>query len=272
MQNFHLPPTGYGPGSQPEAEDGKELEYMQLPQDMRTYTAHLPEVEHAPKGALDLLAQLADAADRVAQGGAAERFDLSTLDAASRRVLAETLGEGEVAVKVRGIPALRVQESVFAGVWVLSAVGVDAVEVAQVPSDALTRAHEPVRPGTGDKPGAGVVNAPSLLAELTEQSANPQAPLHVINLSLLPHTEEDLAWLEARLGEGSVDILSRGYGNCRIRATALPRTWHVQFYNSTDQLILDTYEITPMPEVVLAAREDLSDSAERIREVAEAIR
>jgi hydrogenase-1 operon protein HyaF len=46
----------------------------------------------------------------------------------------------------------------------------------------------------------------------------------------------------------------------------------VQFFNSMDSLILDTFEVTDMPEVVLAAPEDLADSAERIREVLEAIR
>lgn len=271
MQNFHLPPTGYGPGSQ-TSEDGAELEYMSMPQDMRTYTTHLPEVDHAPAAALALLTTLADAADRVAAGGRAERYDLSKMDPEARKIIAETLGEGEVAMKVRGIPAIRVQESVFAGVWSLTGSGVDAVEVGQVPDMAITRAFEPFKRPTDDKPGAGVVNAPALLSELHDHSANPGVDLHVINLSLLPHTEEDLAWLSARLGEGSVDILSRGYGNCRITAQALPRCWHVQFYNSTDQLILDTYEITAMPEVVLAAREDLSDSAERLREVVEAIR
>lgn len=51
----------------------------------------------------------------------------------------------------------------------------------------------------------GVINAPSLLAELTDKSSgyDPRAPLHVINLSLLPHTEEDLLWLDAALGEGA---------------------------------------------------------------------
>ena len=39
-----------------------------------------------------------------------------------------------------------------------------------------------------------------------------------------------------------------------------------------DTLILDTFEVTSMPEVALAAREDLEDSAARIREVLEAIR
>ena len=271
MQNFHMPPTGYGPGSQ-TSEEGEELEYLPMPQDMRTYSAHLPEVEEAPAAALAMLDALAAACDRVAAGGAPEQFDLSTMEGPARAVMAETLGEGEVAMKIRGIPAIRVQESVFAGVWSLTGVGVDLVEVAQVPAAAIDRAAEPYRPATGDTPGPGVVNAPALLVELQDHAANREAAHHVINLSLLPHTEEDLAWLAARLGEGSVDILSRGYGNCRVTATALPRCWHVQFYNSTDQLILDTYEITPMPEVAQAAGEDLSDSAERLREVREAIR
>ena len=47
MQNFHMPPTGYGPGSQTE-EGGEELEYMSMPQDMRTYSARLPDIDAAP--------------------------------------------------------------------------------------------------------------------------------------------------------------------------------------------------------------------------------
>jgi hydrogenase-1 operon protein HyaF len=95
---------------------------------------------------------------------------------------------------------------------------------------------------------------------------------HIINLSLLPHTPEDLTWLDEALGEGAVTILSRGYGNCRITATGQAQVWKVQFYNSMDTLILDTYEVTEMPEVALAAAEDLADSATRIRDVIEAIR
>jgi hydrogenase-1 operon protein HyaF len=93
----------------------------------------------------------------------------------------------------------------------------------------------------------------------------------VVNLSLLPHTPEDLAWLDAALGLGSAEVLSRGYGNCRIVATALPNVWRVQFFNSMDTLILDTFEVTEMPEAALAAAEDLADSARRLRDVLEAI-
>ena len=108
--------------------------------------------------------------------------------------------------------------------------------------------------------------------ELEDKSAthDGDAP-HVVNLTLLPHTEEDLAWLDTALGLGSVDILSRGYGNCRVTATALHNVWRVQFFNSMDTLILDTFEVTPLPEVALAAPEDLTDSAERVAEVLGAI-
>ena len=95
---------------------------------------------------------------------------------------------------------------------------------------------------------------------------------HVINLSLLPHTPEDLLWLDEALGLGAVTVLSRGYGNCRVTATAQAHVWKVQFFNSMDTLILDTFEVTEMPEVALAADEDLRDSATRIRDVIEAIR
>jgi hydrogenase-1 operon protein HyaF len=88
----------------------------------------------------------------------------------------------------------------------------------------------------------------------------------VINLTLLPVTPEDLDHLALALGEGPVSILSRGYGNCRIRATAVPGAWWVQYFNSMDQIILNTIEVVSIPEVALAAREDYEDSAERLAE------
>jgi len=274
VSNFHLPPQGFGPGSQ---GTGEELDFMPLPSGMRTYAPHVPEVEGAaPAEVLELLAMIADACDLTAADGQARSLDLGRLAPAARAILADTLGHGEVSMKLRGVPAVAVQESVFAGVWVLAGEGVDRVEVAPCPALAVRRAHVPHRPalGAGAFRGAQVVNAPALLAELQDKSRQhqPGAAVHVINLSLLPHTEEDLIWLAEATGEGAVTILSRGYGNCRVTATALPHVWRVQFYNSTDALILDTYEVTDLPEVVIAAPEDLTDSGERIREVMEAIR
>ncbi|EEW24948.1 hydrogenase expression/formation protein [Rhodobacter ferrooxidans] len=272
---FHLPPTGFGPGSQ-TLED--ELAFMPLPSGMRTYEAHLPEVGDltAVEPALKTLADIAAACAICAETGQTADFDLTGLSAECRKLLAETLGQGEVAMKLRGKPAVMVQESVFAGVWALAGAGVDRVEVAPVPGLSISRAFTPHRPalGVAVPQGPGVVNAPSILAELLDKSASWAAgdDPYVINLTLLPHTEEDLIWLDTALGEGAVTILSRGYGNCRITATGQRQVWRVQYYNSTDALILDTFEVTAMPEVALAAREDLEDSAGRIREVLEAIR
>ncbi|MFN7166592.1 MAG: hydrogenase expression/formation protein [Pannonibacter sp.] len=272
---FFLPPVGFGPGSQPVEDE--ELAYLALPSGMRTYSPHLPQVDDASQvtPALKTLADIAEACAACAATGQHAEFDLSGMDAASRALMAETLGQGEVSMKLRGIPALMVQESVFAGVWMLAGVGVDRVEVGSVPELAVARAHQgaPAPLLSAPRP-AGTVNAPALIAELVEHSASfrPGQEPHVINLSLLPHTEADLDWLAAAMGQGAVTVLSRGYGNCRVTACALPQVWRVQFYNSMDSLILDTYEVTTMPEVVIAAPEDLADSGGRILEVLEAIR
>lgn len=278
VSNFHLPPTGYGPGSQPTDEDGQELQYIALPQDMRSYSAHVPDIERVDGlgPALDLFKQIADATTRCGETGEGATFDLTGFDAANRRLIAETMGQGEVSVKMEGIPAIAAQESVFAGIWVLSGHGIDRIEVGPVPAQSLDRAFAVKVPAPGlkaPKP-AGVVNAPALIVELLDKSAQftKGDEVHVVNLTLLPHTEPDLVWMEAAMGRGSVTILSRGYGNCRITATALPHVWRVQFFNSMDTLILDTFEVTEMPEVALAAPEDLVDSGARLIEVLEAIR
>jgi len=46
-------------------------------------------------------------------------------------------------------------------------------------------------------------------------------PAHVINLTLLPMSMQDIAFLDHHLGTGRVLILSRGYGNCRITNTKM---------------------------------------------------
>jgi len=268
---FTLPPTGFGPGSQPDP-DG-ELQYMTMPSGMRTYSPHIPEAGDiaALTEALALLAEMAAACEVVAQGAPPVSLDLAALSPAARRVMADALGQGEVSMKLRGLPAVMVQESVFAGVWMLLAADMDMVEIAPVPVLARTRAHLPHSPAVGvlARRVAGLANAPAILAELVDKSRQYQTGqmAHVVNLSLLPHTPEDLDWLAEALGEGAVTILSRGYGNCRVTACAQPHVWKVQFYNSMDTLILDTYEVCDMPEVALAAAEDLADSAIRIREV-----
>jgi len=117
--------------------------------------------------------------------------------------------------------------------------------------------------------GENLMNAPAIATELADKLASyqPGAQAHVVNLSLLPLTEEDLAYLDRRLGQGTVTILSRGYGNCRISSTAVKNAWRVRYFNSREVVILDTVEVVDVPAVACAAKEDLEDSAQRLGEI-----
>lgn len=276
LNNFQNPPFGFGPGSQPDPADGETLEYMALPGAMRTFAAHLPDVEDkaALQPALTLIGKLADACTN---GGGT--FDLSGFDVANRDLVEETLGKGEVSADVfdrtTGEVKTRIEESVFAGVWKVTGDGPDRIEVTAMPDIAIKSAFLAIEPAIGPLTPMmpGVVNAPAIISELMEKSHSwtPEADIHVINLSLLPHTPEDLNYMEMALGKGSTTVQSRGYGDCRIKATGLANVWQVQFFNSVGAMILDTYEVSEFPGVALAAIEDLEDSGERLREVLESI-
>ncbi|MGZ5893534.1 MAG: hydrogenase expression/formation protein, partial [Caldimonas sp.] len=97
--------------------------------------------------------------------------------------------------------------------------------------------------------------------------SSPATPAHVINLTLLPLSPEDVAHLDAVLDGGSVVILSRGFGNCRISSTAARDVWRVQYFNNMQTLILNTIEVVAMPEVALAAREDIVETHERLADL-----
>ncbi|MFM2416155.1 MAG: hydrogenase expression/formation protein HupH [Pseudomonadota bacterium] len=267
-----------GPGSQQEDE---ELQYLEMPRGMHTYRAPvLPEPEE--RGAVDpvrTLLQAVCAALRAAQGGACPQpIPLSGLDARERTLLQQVLGEGEVSAKaVTSAGRVEAQEAVFAGVWrvvehTADGRGNDVLEVAAFPrallqaaaSTGLARGRSPLGVPVPD----GVMNGPSILAELCDVwKDGPLAMPHVVNLTLLPFTPADAAYLAAELGPASVTILSRGYGNCRIENTERPATWHLTYYNSQDHIILRTVEVCEVPEVACAAPADFADSEQRLTEV-----
>ncbi len=266
--------------------EDETLDYLAMPQGMDTYRAPiLPEPEDIARhaGAVKVLHTLVQALKGVVNGGNPQRqtasVSLQGLDAAALSLINQVLGEGEVSAQVMGdagVPQVRIQESVFAGVWrvieSLSDGGVrDTIQVAAVP-DVLRQAA--VLDGACAMPEAPplppqVMNVPSVLVELEDQRRIWQTgkPAHVVNLSLLPLTPEDIGYLDYRLGTGRVLMLSRGYGNCRITNCCVPKTWRVVYYNSQDTVILNSVEVTDMPEVACAAPEDLADSLERLQDV-----
>ena len=260
-------PVVIGPGSQPPESDGAEMEFMQMPAGMSTYSAPMvPEAEE-----LDGLRQFR-AGERNPQ------IVLDGLDAANRHFFDQLLGEGEVGVQCSEPFNAVIQESVLAGVWRVQYLDADervvhdVIEVGDVPElvrrDCFRDACADFDPAGFDIPEA-VYNAAPLLTEIADRLSGfaPGDVAHVINLSLLPHTQEDLQFMSDSLGIGPVVILSRGYGNCRISATATRYVWWVQYYNSQETLILNTLEISQVPEVACASQEDIDESAERLDEI-----
>jgi hydrogenase-1 operon protein HyaF len=257
------------------------MSYMDMPGDMSTFAAPvIPEpedVEHLD-GARETMEWLRQALAGYKPGMEPQLANLNALSDDCRDLVNQILGEGEVSVTGEGGLRTRTQESVLAGVWRTlfhdadDNVVMDLLEVADVPL-VVRRAGEggTAVDTTADGVGPELANALPILVELEarrEEYADGGEP-HSVNLTLLPLSDEELEFLDARLGRGPVDILSRAYGKCQVISTATSNVWWVRYYNSMGTPILTTIEVVDVPNVVAAAPEDISDSEERLRDILE---
>ena len=270
---FPLPVRTVGPGSQ---ADDEPLQYLDMPREMNTFV--MPSVpEAAPPSALraarDVLARFRDSCDRRDGPVAVDLLDMAP---EVLGVINEVLGEGEVAVQVGGSDPWRIQETVFTGVWRAFSIGrdgtvrADRLELAPVPAVALKAARDAALPRLPPVSlPSGAMNSPALLRELEAhvRSRHEGAAAHVLNLSLLPMSDDDHLVLERALPVGPVAMIARGFGNCRITSTGARDVWRVQYFNSMNTMILNTIEVVDVPEVALAAPEDLADSKVRLGEL-----
>jgi hydrogenase-1 operon protein HyaF len=279
MKDFPFPVRVVGAGSQPTDDD--ELQYLAMPREMNTF--RMPIVPDRADGAAltmsrDVLAAFLREMERwdprgLEQGPA---LDLAGVPKEALDITNEMLGEGEVSARIDGEVVYRIQESVFTGIWRVCAFGADGalaadwLEAAALPrvlTDAARLAASPRLPEV-EFP-AGAMNSPALLAEIGAQMRERAAgrPAHVVNLTLFPMTPDDHRVLDRALPVGPVAVMSRGFGNCRITSTLARDVWRVQYFNAMNTLILNTIEVVDVPEVALAAAEDLADSRARLAEL-----
>lgn len=283
MKLKDIPIVPIGPGSQPVEEDGTALEYIDMPRDMSTYVApDIPDARNVRHldGARQAMWWLRDAIQRYQPGSEPMMADITALDVENRDLINQILGDGDVNLKYTGLIRAKVQESVLAGIWRTfylddeERVTHDLIEVSDVPYLAgmpLQRREGQSESLTDVEAPAGVMNAMSILTEIDERRSRYVTgnPAHVINLTLLPLSDEDVQFLDKTLGRGPVYILSRGYGDCHIIGTAVPNVWWVRYFNSMGKTILNSVEVVDVPSVVRAAPEDLTDSARRLEEILE---
>jgi len=273
-----IPVRVIGPGSQPGAE-AEAPAYIDMPRDMTHYDAPLmPEPADVQQllGAREAMSWLKAQLANYSENDKNPCANISALDEQNRELVNQILGEGENCVTYTGEMTASVQESVLAGVWRSlyfddkGSISADMIEVGAVPS-LVSVPIENARPIdiSEDDSSADVPNAMPILVELADRCAlfEGDGNSHSINLTLLPLSLTELEYLDGRLGRGPVDILSRAYGKCQVISTMAPNVWWVRFYNSMGTLILNSLEISAVPNVVEAAPEDLADSAERLSQI-----
>jgi hydrogenase-1 operon protein HyaF len=279
MKSVPIPVRAIGPGSQPE--EAEPLNMLPLPSGMSTF--RMPQVpESADRAAMararDVLAELLarlEAWDGAL--GAHPRLDVTPLDEDALLTLNQVLGEGEVAIRLQGERDIQIQETVFAGVWRVQRLDGagrlerDEIEACALPAVVLEFAAADASGMRAVDTPVGAMNSPALLTEIRQQLARyrPGEPAHVVNLTLLPLSPADHKVLEQALPVGPVAVMSRGFGNCRITSTAARHVWRVQYFNNMQTLILNTIEVVDVPEVALAAPEDLADTRTRLAELVE---
>ncbi|MGX4769213.1 hydrogenase expression/formation C-terminal domain-containing protein [Bradyrhizobium guangdongense] len=236
------------------------------------------ELARSCPNAVALLSDLAKAIAGQKAEAPTRLFRLANLNDLESRLVADVLGEGEVG----GVVALpdgslaQIQESVLAGIWRVR-LETDAnheyLEIGAIP-EIVKRAAADLTSADfeiGQVP-EGAMNVLPVLAEIRERALawQPGTRSQIINFTLLPMSPVDMSFLQDTIRNGPIQLVSRGYGTCRVLSTGIRNVWSVQFFNAMDTIILDTLEVGGVPTVALAADEDFEDSAERLREIIEA--
>lgn len=284
MSSIPIPPIPanfLGAGSQTTSEEDK-LEYMEMPTEMSTFDVNSKIYEWDESQDLSQCKEFLERIHFQMLNYKIDNPNLSFvvhgLDENNLAYLNTLLGEGEVSAIINQKEQIvNIQESIFTGVWRITIIDndnnlvSDCIEVGDIP-EAIVMLNQKnsskVIFNSALLP-ENVINAPAILTELKEkreEHGNLKTSLEAINLTLLPHTEDDLISINNVLGLGDTVILSRGYGNCRITSTGVSAIWWVKYFNSTDNEILSTIEVVDMPIVACAAQEDIESSTKRLKE------
>lgn len=279
MKPFPLPVRALGPGSQPGEDE--EMTGIDMPREVEVFAMPMvPDVDDraAATACRDLLRDLHT---RLATWDAdlnpvGPVLDLGAAAPAVVELVNQMMGEGEVSIRIVAGADIRIQESLFTGLWRLrefdaaGALVADRIEAATMPAVVLqTVRDKTVTELPAVATPADASNAAAIVTELRAQMAlwQPGMPAHVINLTLLPMGPADLRLIDQVLGSGPLAMISRGFGNCHVSATTLRNVWRVQYFNTMKTLILNTVVVVGMPEEAIAAPEDLRDTTLRLAEL-----
>ncbi|HAU4330322.1 hydrogenase expression/formation protein [Citrobacter freundii] len=270
---FHL----LGPGTQPD-DDSFTMNPLPLTCQVNSAPsmAALESCQHSPT-VMALLAELRkQLTRRIPAKEEVLGWDLSALNADDLTFLNTLLGEGEVSARIQHADGSEseIQESIFCGIWRIRRQSSnqqweERLEAGSAPLVLWQAATLNTLPDDTllPPPVDGLMNGLTLAQELLAHVRNPATQPHSINLTQLPISDADRLFLTRLCGQGHIQIRTVGYGESQIDATALRHVWHVRCLDTLKGILLDSYEICPLPELVQAAPEDLLDSLQRLNEV-----
>ncbi|MBJ3591823.1 hydrogenase expression/formation protein [Salmonella enterica subsp. enterica serovar Saintpaul] len=270
---FHL----LGPGTQP-GDDSFAMNPLPLTCQVNSAPS-MASLENCPYSPA-VMALLADVRHQLTRRIPVKQdvlgWDLATLNADDLMFLNTLLGEGEVSVRIQHPDgsASEIQESIFCGIWRVRSQNdkgqwQEHLEAGSAPRALWQAATLNTLPDDTLLPSPidGLMNGLTLAQELLAHVRDPATLPHSINLTQLPISDADRLFLARLCGPGHIQIRTLGYGESQIDSTALRHVWHVRCLDTLKGVLLDSYEICCLPELVLAAPEDLLDSLQRLNEV-----
>ena len=207
--------------------------------------------------------------------------DLSDLPRGGLRLLARTLGGGEVEMNLcRGEGT--VEETGVRAVWMLHLGGRHSLVAALLPravQGILVQGGETdVAPETlpPDVPVAAAVLAEARealgrLRETDPDDGTEDVASFVRGIDLLhqPFGPRDLTCLLSVIGHGGISVTLRGFAKSRIESTKVRGLWRSRIENREGRLLFDSLVIARIPPEVPAGPEDLPESVRQVRERAD---
>jgi hydrogenase-1 operon protein HyaF len=87
-----------------------------------------------------------------------------------------------------------------------------------------------------------------------------------VQLNGLPLLSGDYAALQEALGEGELSAELQALGPTQLRETALHGVWWVTHRNGAGEVVAESIEVTRCPAILQTPAEDVSESAQRLRQ------
>lgn len=118
------------------------------------------------------------------------------------------------------------------------------------------------------QPGEFSGMAQALLEEICDQleTVCREGGRHVVELTNLPITPQDLSLFAEFLGTGEVTASIEASGKTEVRETGYSGVWWIRYLGSEGNVITEQLEIASIPLIVTAHPDDMRSGAARLRQ------